>query len=109
MKRCLAFFLAALLLAGCSKKPATQPTEQTLPDMTGVEHRYIADSSVEKKTECAVRVYELKDDNYFGLCGAGTNLLVLGQRNITALTGEWGKLVAETENADVRPAGAGGV
>ena len=101
MKRCLSFLLAAFLLAGCSQKPDTQPTEQTLPDMTGVEHRYIAYSSVEKKTDGAVRVYELKDDTYFGLCGVGDNLLVLGQKNITALTGGWGKLVAETKNADV--------
>ncbi len=105
MKRLLVLLLAVCMLAGCSRKKGnTDPTENTFPNLEGVEYRYITDSSVEKKTGGAVRAYDLKDDTYFALYGVGSNLLVLGQKYMTALTGEWGELVAETENADVRPA-----
>lgn len=101
MKRYLAFLLAVLMLAGCSKK-ASKPAEDSPPEIEGVEYRYIDDSFAEKKTDGAVRAYDLKTDTYFGLYGVGANLLVLGQKTMTALTGEWGEFVAETDNADVR-------
>ncbi len=103
MKRLLALLLAVCMLAGCSRRKGNNdPTENTPPNIEGVEYRYITGSLVEKKTDGAVRVYDLKGDTYFGLSGVGSNLLVLGQKYMTTLTGEWGELVAETENADVR-------
>lgn len=102
MKRLLVFLLAVCMLTGCSRKKGNSDSENTPPSIEGVEYRYITGSSVEKRTDGAVRVYDLKDDTYFGLYGVGSNLLVLGQKYMTALTGEWGEMVAESENADVR-------
>lgn len=104
MKRLAIILLAVLLLAGCGKKKkGPQPTEST-PNIPDSVTLYVPDSKVEKQTDGAVRLYGLEDDTYFGVYSMGSNLLVLGSKGLTVLTGEEG-LVRATLPTDAIRAG----
>lgn len=105
MKRLLMIFLTALMLAGCSGKgEPTEITEDTTPQMTESEYHYVADSSVEQHTDGAVRAYSLNADTYFGLRSMGSNLLIMGNKGLTVLSGEKGEATAKLQTGDIRVA-----
>lgn len=103
MKRLFLILLAVLLLAGCGKKPEpVVPTESTPPVVEGVDYRYMKDSAVEEQTGGAVHQYRLDTDSYFGIAGMGSHILVMGNKGLTVLTGQWGEVLATLSTADVR-------
>jgi len=101
MKRFLLILVTMLLLAGCSKlvppdptapaptgsNPTTQPT--TLPAL------YVPESTLEKQTGGAVRVYDLKSAGWFSLSGLGSDVLLVGADKMQVLTGEQGMISAQ--------------
>ena len=99
MKRFLILLLAVLLLAGCKKQPpvTTEPTEP----VEETKDLYVPDSPVEQGTDGAVRMYNLPEDAYFDITGVGTNVLAVGQKGLTLLTGEKVEIVATLETADI--------
>ena len=104
MKRLLTILLAVLLLAGCTKKPEpTEPTADTTSMEEGADYRYEENSAAQQQTGGAVRTYLLEQDTYFGLRGMGSHLLVMGQKGLTVLTGEWGEVTAALTTEDIRP------
>ena len=102
MKRLLIILLAALLLVGCGKKPpepvATEPTE---PVDMGL---YVPGSSAEQATAGAVRMYKLPEDTYYNLTGIGSNVLAMGQKGLTMLSGQYAETVTNLEIADLSAA-----
>ena len=102
MKRLWIVLLAVLLLAGCGKgKKDPQATENAskIPDAVAL---YVSGSKVEKKTDGAVRLYDLEDDTYFGIYNMGNNLLVMGNKGLTVLTGEEGWVRATLPTDTIR-------
>ncbi len=102
MKRLWILLLAVLLLAGCKKQPpepSTEPTDIT-EETSGL---YVSGSTVEQATDGAVWMYALPEDTYFDLVGMGTNVLVVGQRGLTLLSGEQAAVVATLETSDITP------
>ena len=105
MKRLFIILAAALILSGCGQNDTpTEPTEATMPQIEGVEYRYVTDSTVEQQTGGAVRVYRLEPDTYFGLRRIGANLVAMGNKGLTVLSGEWGEVIATQESSDIRVA-----
>lgn len=101
MKRLLLIALAALLLTGCAKEnPSAQIGENHQTEETS--GLYIPNSSVEQETGGAVRTYALEYDTYFGLYSVGSHLVLMGQKGMTALTGEQCQVSAVLETGDVR-------
>lgn len=94
MKRFLLILLAALLLAGCSKKQSsqgqTQPTTEAETIQPTEPGLYVPGSDMEKQTAGAVRSYSLKDGEWFGLSSVGTDVLVTGKNAMLLLSGEQG-------------------
>lgn len=100
MKRLLVILMVVLLLVGCGKKtpPAvTEPTNSEEQDY-GL---YEPGSSVEQGTEGAVRQYKLPEDTYFGLTGIGGNVLAMGQKGMTMLTGDLAQGVTSLETTEL--------
>ena len=83
MKKILAILLAALMLAGCSKKNAAVPTGETAAPSVPAEipapatpvDCYVPGSVVEQQTGGAVRVYTPEADTYFKIAHAEHNLV----------------------------------
>ena len=102
MKRLWILLLAAcLLLAGCKKQPpAPEITEATDP---GGQRLYVPNSPVEQGTGGAVRMYKLPEDTYFDITGIGANVLALGQKGLTLMTGEQAEVVATLETGEITP------
>lgn len=109
MRRFLWIPLAALLLAGCSKEQAPQPTEQTQPTAATVVTEptepglYVPESATEMETAGAVRSYMLETGEWFGLSSVGADVLVTGKDAMLLLTGEQGwaaKVEVEALSAD---------
>lgn len=101
MKRLCIFLLAALLLTGCGRRaPATDNTETSAQaeETTGL---YVPDSAAEQQTAGAVRMYALNDDAYFRMTGIGANLLVMGQKGMTVLSGDKAEVIATLETSEV--------
>lgn len=102
MKRLWILLLAVLLLAGCKKQPpAPEITAPTGPEET--QGLYVPDSPAEQATAGAVRMYTLSEDTYFDITGVGSNVLVLGQKGLTVLTGEYGAVTATLETGEITP------
>ena len=102
MKRLLVILLAVLMLAGCGKKEnQPRPTEST-PENPAAVTFYIPKSNVEKQTDGAVRLYGLEDDTYFAISNMGSHLLVMGNKGLTVLTGEYGELKAALPTEAIR-------
>lgn len=100
MKRFWILLLAVLLLAGCKKQPpASQTTAPTGPEeTTGL---YVPDSPTEQATAGAVRMYKLPEDTYFDIAAVGSNVLAVGQKGLTLLTGEYGAVSATLSTGDI--------
>jgi len=104
MKRLFLILLIVAMLAGCGKKDVapSAATEAPLPiDTTNCI--YIQGSAVEQQTGGAVRAYGLENDTYFGLYAMGSNLLLLHQKGLTVLTGEYGERTASLETRELHP------
>lgn len=100
MKRLWILLLAAVLLAGCKQQPpeaTTEPTE-VVEETKGL---YVPDSGVEQATDGAVWMYALPEDTYFDLTGMGSNVLVVGQKGLTVLSGEQATVVATLETSNI--------
>lgn len=103
MKRILLILLTALLLTGCGKKPEpTTPPDNTATQPAENKGQYIPGSSPEQQTGGAIRTYELGSDNYFDLKMIGNNLLVVGQKGLSVLTGEQGQQLARLDTEEIR-------
>lgn len=100
MKRLWILLLAALLLAGCKRQPpAPETTESTGPAETkGI---YMPDSPAEQATAGAVKMYKLPEDTYFDITGIGANVLAVGQKGLTLLSGEYGEVAAALATGDI--------
>lgn len=94
MKRFLLILLTVLLLAGCAKRPL--PPTDTGDSQENHESTdwYIPNSAMEEQTAGAVRMYALAQDTYSGIYSMGSNLLLVGQKELTVLSGEEGRPVA---------------
>lgn len=120
MKKLSVLLMVVLLLAGCSKKQAApQPTVGTTappaptqapappapapPAPSKPVTLYTPESTVEKQTGGAVRVYNLEADTYFKIANMGNHLLLMGQKGLTVITGDQGTVVAKLATADIRP------
>ncbi len=101
MKRLWIFLLAVLLLAGCKRQPpAPETTASTEPVEIGL---YVPNSPAEQKTDGAVRMYALPEDTYFDITGIGPNVLAMGQKGLTLLTGEYAEVAATLETGNITP------
>ena len=94
MKRFFLILLAALLLTGCTPKPGPSEPPESSEDQAEPEGLYIPASAMETQTGGVVRMYSLPEDTYLGIYTMGSNLLLVGQKNMTVLSGEQGKIVA---------------
>ena len=102
MKRLWILLLAAVLLAGCKKQPPPPETTETTV-MEETKGLHVPDSAVEQATDGAVWMYALPEDTYFDLAGMGTNVLVMGQKGLTLLSGEQAEVIATLETGDITP------
>lgn len=100
MKRIFILLLAIFLLVGCGKKTPPAATE---PTASGEQDHglYVPGSSVEQGTDGAVRPYKLPEDTYFGLAGIGGNVLAMGQKGLTLLTGPLAEGVTALETGEL--------
>ena len=101
MKRLWIFLLAVLLFAGCKKQPPAPATTEPSDPVEENRGQYVPDSDIEKGTDGAVRMYSLPEDTYFDLTGIGTNVLAMGQKGLTVLSGEHAEITATLETADI--------
>lgn len=100
MKRLWILLLAALLLAGCKKQPPVPET--TAPaDSAETGGLYVSDSPAEQATAGAVRMYKLPEDTYFNITGMGANVLAVGQKGLTLLSGDQGAVAAKLATGDI--------
>lgn len=101
MKRILLILLAVLLLAGCGRRGQNTPGDEDATQSEATTGLYIPNSAEEQQTGGAVRTYGLEKDNYTGLYGMGSHLLLAGQKGLTVLTGQVGEVTARLETGDV--------
>ena len=89
MKRILIFLLLPLLLAGCSRPPATGTTPSAAPTSPEPSGLYAPESELEQSTSGAVRCYPLDDNTYSRIFPLGDELLLLSRDNtrLTLVTG----------------------
>ena len=99
MKRLWILLLAVLLLAGCKKQPpATDATESTDPVNQGL---YVENSAAEQATGGAVRTYALPEDTYFNITGVGANVLTMGQKGLTLLSGDRAEVISTLQTGEI--------
>ncbi len=92
MKKLWIILLAVLILAGCaSQEPVETTTEAvTTTAETTPPGYYVPQSSVEKKSKGAVRMYRLPDEKYCNISAIGDQILLTSSQEnptLTVLTG----------------------
>jgi len=92
MKKLLMILFMVLILSGCAtQEPAQTTTEAvTTTAETTPPGYYVPQSSVEKQTNGAVRMYQLPDENYSDISAIGDQILLTaeqGNPTLTVLTG----------------------
>ncbi|MBQ2786069.1 MAG: hypothetical protein IJF02_06160 [Oscillospiraceae bacterium] len=89
MKQFLIFLLLPLLLAGCSRPPASGTAPSTTPTAPEPSGLYAPESELEQSTSGAVRYFPLDENTYSRILPMGDDLLLLSRDNtkLTLVTG----------------------
>lgn len=104
MKRLLLILLAAALLTACGgKNPPPPATEATQLPVDVTNAIYVQGSAVEQQTGGAVWAYGLENETYFGLYTMGSHVLLVHQKGLTVLTGQYGEKTATFATEELRP------
>ena len=95
MKKLLIILFMLLLLAGCANREPVETTTEAVTTTADTEATtppgyYVPQSSIEKKTNGAVRMYQLPDEKYSKISAIGDQILLtssLEEPTLTVLTG----------------------
>lgn len=88
MKRLFALTLALLALAGCGKQTEEPPQTTAQPEIQPDPGWYISNSELERRTDGAIRVYDLPTNDVLWVENIGNNLLLATKDGFTVLSGE---------------------
>lgn len=102
MKRLLLILLTVAMLAGCGGKTPPPATEATQIPIDTDNCLYVQGSPAEQQTGGAVWAYSLENDTYFNMYTMGSHILLVHQKGLTVLTGQYGEKTASLATEELR-------